>query len=86
MLDMWDEDVNAIMAADARLTNVLARFRGTHAGASATGAGAHEDGVRVSGGTGDGGAGGDGVVGDLGGTQGSSGRRGKDVQGPSASP
>ena len=86
MLDLWDEDVNAVMAVDKRLANALARFRRAPAVASATGAGAHEDGVQLSGGPGNGRGGDQGVDRSLGEAQEPEGRPGEEVQGPAESP
>ena len=81
MLDLWDDDVNAILAADGRLANAVRKFCGAATDAPATDAGDNEDGIQLSGSSGDGGAGGGGLAGCLAEAQESEGGQGKDVQG-----
>lgn len=60
MQDLYDDDLAEIMAADGRLQEEIARFRGTAAKADGAGAGAHQSSVGDSGG--DVAGGGDGVA------------------------
>jgi phage FluMu protein gp41 len=67
MEQLWDDDLAEVMAAERRLQDSLARFRGE--GASAAGAGAAEDGDTLAGGAEDAAAGSVAVGGGLGGAQ-----------------
>lgn len=82
MLEMWDDDMSELLAADGRLANAMTRFRGRSADGTKAGSDADEDGVLLPGGDGDGGIRGSGLAGCLGGNQEPSGRQGEEVQGP----
>jgi len=86
MIEMFEQDIANIQAAERRSAKRLGLFPGDDAGASNADAGAAQGGDTVGSGGGDDGAGGAGVAGGLQDDQESSaGREGEDVQG-AASP
>jgi phage FluMu protein gp41 len=75
----WDDDLAEVMAAEGRLQEQLARFRGEAQAAADAGAAAGGD--TVAGGAEDAGGGSAAVAGGLGGTQGSEEEEGADIAG-----